>query len=127
MEDGAEIGLDVGSDEGGPVHDFGDFGEAFADFDAVEGGVDGGECAEDLVDGEAFLEWLIGFGVEHFGSGHATAHPEEDAAVGFGGGVFDGFFGAEAWRAGHECGEAGGGECLEEVAAAGGFRDVVRE
>jgi hypothetical protein len=123
MEDAAEVGLDGAADEGGAVHDPGDVFEALADFEAVDGGVDGGEGAEHLRDFEALFEGVIAFGVEGVGSGHAAGHPEEDAGVGFGGGMSDfGAVGPEGLGfAGGPGGGAGGGEFFEEVAADDGL------
>ena len=58
VEDAAQVGLLVRTDEGGAVHDRGDGFEPLGESDAVELRIDGGEAALDLGDGEAGLETL---------------------------------------------------------------------
>ena len=113
----AEVGLDGGADEGAAVHHFGEFLEAFGEIDPADGGGDGGESAADVGDGEAFSKGLVVFGVEGVGCGHASGHPDEDAAVGLGGGLVDRFVAEESGRAHSEGGGGCGTEFFKEVPA----------
>ena len=114
VEDAAEIRLDMRANQGGAVHELGDFLQAFADPHAIERGGNRVECAEHLVHGEAFLEGLVGFRIERFGTGHAARHPEQDAAVRLGRGMLDLILGTRLRQAGHGGGETGCRQRLEE-------------
>ena len=85
VEDEAEVGGLEGADQRAAVHDLGDAFQALRDFDVVDGGVDGGEGAEDAFGADAGLEGGVAFGVEGFGLRHAAGHPEDDDGVGCGG------------------------------------------
>ena len=113
----AEVGLDGGADEGAAVHHFGEFLEAFGEIDSADRGGDGGKSAADVGDGEAFSEGLVVLGVEGVGCGHASGHPDEDAAVGLGGGLVDRFVAEESGCAHGEGGGGCGTEFFKEVPA----------
>ncbi len=101
VEDGAEVRLHVRADERGAVHHLGDLIEAGADFHAIKRRVDGRKSAEDPVHRQAFLEWLVAFGIKGFRCRHAASHPQQDATIGGGPGVDERFRAERAGRAGH--------------------------
>lgn len=120
VQDAAEVWLDGRANQRATIHHGGNFFEALADPHVADGGVYGGECAKHFRDGQAGAKGLIVFWVECVRSGHATAHPQEDAGVCGGNGLSGlGDFGVSdaAWSTCSEGSCGSGGHGSQKVAS----------
>ncbi len=118
VQDVAQVGDDVRTDERGPVHDLGDVFQPLRELDVVHDRVDGRERTQDFVGGHADLEGGVALGVERLGRRHAAGHPQEDAGVGGGLGVLDFFLCRDQARlAGGQRGQGRRAQAMQEVAA----------
>ncbi len=119
VEDEAEVGGLEGADDGAAIDDTADAFETLGELDVVDGGIDRGEGAENLLGADSGGEGRVALGVEGFGLRHAAGHPDDDHGVGGsgrrGGGERD------LGRASGEGGK-GGGEAQERAAGDEVFR-----
>ena len=79
MQDVAEIRLYGRTDESGPIHDLRNVLKSFRDLNPIDRAVDARKRADDFLDVQAFLIWLVAFWIESFRSRHASGHPQNDA------------------------------------------------
>ena len=84
VQDTTQVRLDVGTDQGGSIHDLGHILKPLTDADVVDRRRDRGEGAHDLCDRLADLKGLVMLGVKCIGSPHPTTHPQDDDRVGLG-------------------------------------------
>ena len=83
MEDAAQVGLDVGSDQRRSVHDLRDVLESFTDLDIVNCRTDRWESAQHLRDGFAHFEGFVVLGIERVGGTHTSTHPQDNNRIRF--------------------------------------------